>query len=50
MSDECKPHSIKGHDLPTDTEEIAVMLMTEGDQVISLGNECECTALTKRKE
>jgi len=36
MSDECKPHSIKARDFPTDTEETAVMLMTEREQVVSL--------------
>ena len=35
VSYKCKPHSIKGHDLPRDTEETVVMLMPESDQVVS---------------
>jgi TATA-binding protein-associated factor Taf7 len=39
MSDEYKSHSIEGHDLPTDTEETTVVLITERDKVVSLWNE-----------
>jgi hypothetical protein len=39
MSDEYKSHSIKEHDIPTDTEERTVLLMTERDKLVSLWNE-----------